>query len=130
MTRIERRVQFWQKRLGLSDWIIHVEINRDPSWAEEMFANIAPISGRKEAVLTISSLYTNKEDLEHTIAHELCHLILEPVAVLAQSWRKTVPSQTKKTYDEQWEEVIEQVGDAIARRFVKEPSLKIKAAAR
>ena len=126
MTRIERRVQHWQRRLGLSDWKIHVEINTDPAWGEKLFANIAPITGRKEAVLTISSLHETKADLEHTIVHELSHLMVEPLAALSQSWRKAVPAQVQETYDEQWEETIEQVVEAVAKVFVREPPLKIK----
>ncbi len=126
MTRIERRVLHWQRRLGLTEWVIHVEVNSDPAWAEKLCANIAPYPGRKEAILTISSLHESQAALEHTIVHELTHLLLEPVAALFESWRKSIPAQVRATYTEQGEETLEQVVDALARVYVAEPPVRVK----
>lgn len=118
MTRIERRLKVWQRRLHLTDWIISVEINPDKSWKN--MAEVGPVPGRKEAVLTVAADLTAAE-LEYSLVHELTHLLLWPLNTLADAWEAALPAKSRPTHTQQWNEATEQVVDALARLYVAEP---------
>jgi hypothetical protein len=124
MTRLERRLKFWQKKLNLEHWLIHLEINEDKEWGN--YGEIAPIPGRCEAVLTIAAGCT-AEEREWTLVHELCHLLIWPLNILADTWQQSLPQKSRATHTAQWVDATEQVVDVLARLYAVEPPVRVKA---
>ena len=82
-TELRRRVQAlvgrWQKRLGLELWFILIEFNSEVSYCAVRWS-----PGYRNAVLMVNpkseARYENRRWLEHSVVHELCHLLLASVS--------------------------------------------------
>jgi len=123
VTRLERIVRKWQKRLQLDDWEITVEYNDDPEWPN--WGIIAPVPGRKEAVLVLSTL-APPERREFIVVHELCHLLVLPLNTMADSWAGSIPAKSRPTHTQQWTEVTEQVVNSLTKLYLAEPPSPIR----
>ena len=118
MTRLERKVRVWQRRLRLTDWEITVEYNTDPDWRN--YGDIGPIPGRKEAILTLST-HIPADRQDWVIVHEFVHLLIWPMNTVADAWSYSLPAKSRMTHAQQWVEVTEQVVDNLARLYAAEP---------
>ena len=80
--KCEEFVEYWKSHLGLADWSIHVELQREallgcPAWMLNGWrSKKATIYIYADAFLKYDTL---KAKLEYAIVHELLHCLLDPV---------------------------------------------------
>jgi hypothetical protein len=79
--QIEQAIAEWQKRLRLRDWVFGVDWAHEPE-SETAWAEVKRIPGRKCAVIRFAKnhlAFATSAEMNLTIAHELCHIVLEPL---------------------------------------------------
>lgn len=84
---IDVYVRYLANELGLRDWTIRIDVVDDPGAGldidprEEASAVITPATGRKFAAIKIPHHMPDlrREDIRHTLVHELVHCHLEPL---------------------------------------------------
>ena len=78
--QIEEAIKVWQKRLRLQDWTFKVNWDLVPD-DEDALASVCQVAGRKTANLRFSTacLEGSADEVSQTIAHELIHMIVEPL---------------------------------------------------
>jgi len=78
--QIEEAIKVWQKRLRLQDWTFKVNWDLVPD-DEDALASVCQVAGRKLANLRFSTacLEGSADEVSQTIAHELIHMIVEPL---------------------------------------------------
>jgi hypothetical protein len=76
----------WQKRLGLQDWNVVLEVVRSTELKPKTLGNIHWDTDKKSAVIRVLDPADYKmaqremlEDIEFTVVHELIHLEMAPV---------------------------------------------------
>lgn len=76
----------WQKRLGLQDWTVALEVVRSTELKPKTLGNIHWDTEKKSAVIRVLDPADYKmaqremlEDIEFTVVHELIHLEIAPV---------------------------------------------------
>lgn len=87
---VNRLVQKWFRRLLLSDlWVITVKIHRDadecPEEHRDDEAYITITDGYDQAALTINAFRVPEGGLELAVAHEMSHLVLRELEMLAEA---------------------------------------------
>jgi hypothetical protein len=78
-------VAAWQIRLGLTGWTVRVEFGPD---AEEAEASCLAQPEYRTAVLTFDLTKLRAADVERTVAHELIHCLVWPLANAANALAK------------------------------------------
>ena len=86
--QIDEALEYWQKVLRLQDWIVDVSIKRQSKmFTEDSQGSVHIVIDRKEAHIQLLDPedYPNTwpQDHELTLVHELLHLHLEPLRVVA-----------------------------------------------
>lgn len=84
--RVARLFKKWQTVFGLDTWEIHTEIIRALGRYEDngsVLADVTTTWARMRAVINIyaeSTCALSKAQLERTIIHELCHILVAEIA--------------------------------------------------
>jgi len=87
--KAKRLITYWRRILGIdANWEIALRVN--DSWQEDdshrdAAGHISVEEGYFRAYLTINGFNFPPDKLEEVIVHELCHIVLSPIATLAQS---------------------------------------------
>jgi hypothetical protein len=85
----------WKERLKLSEWNIGVGV--DYYEEDKSFAEVRDEFYTKRALILLSKkAFINERELEDTIVHELCHLILRD---WSKSWEEVL-ARERATIDE------------------------------
>jgi hypothetical protein len=83
--QLEKKLEEWQKRLRLQDWIIKVRIARASELPEGSMACVRATLAKKTAGILILDPIDYEpdlmlpQDMENSLVHELLHLHLEPI---------------------------------------------------
>jgi hypothetical protein len=83
--QIEQAIAEWQKRLRMQDWEFRVSWDREPSEVlgiENTWGNVYQVPGCKVAHICLAREHLDggtPEQVSDTIAHEIIHMILEPL---------------------------------------------------
>ena len=110
---INRLIRLYKRRMRLMTWIINVELNDDPNW--ENMATIQAVEGRDEAIMTIAARQDwTKDTLRRTVVHELVHLVLNDILMLAGDWGENLKPKDRRLYDKQFDREIEETTNHIA----------------
>ena len=82
----KEKMWIWQKRLGLQDWDVTLEVVRGTDLKPKTLGNIHWDTERKTATIRVLDpadyklpLHAMLEDIEFTVVHELIHLEIAPV---------------------------------------------------
>ncbi len=113
----EKRVRYWTRRLGLSNWEITVDWNSQAQW--DYWATVDPVRGRKEALLTMSIQIPPSQNLDRLIVHELLHLVQNPVDVVMDNTKELLSQEAQVLFIRSFEEAREQVTEDLSRLVVK-----------
>ena len=95
--QLERQLKFWQKRLGLEDWEICLQVVRQSALDKNTWGNAEWDWDRKFAVINVLdpqdyNLKGNelRRDMECTIVHELVHIQVAPLEAKDSEVREEV----------------------------------------
>ncbi len=96
-SRLDRQLRTWQKRLGLEDWNLRVQVVRQSEidhdswgaaeWDSENQTGIISVLDPRDYNLKGGEL---KVDMECTIVHELVHIAVAPLDAHNQQTREEV----------------------------------------
>ena len=82
----KEKLWVWQKRLGLLDWNVSLEVVRSTELKPRTLGNIHWDTDKKSATIRVLDpadykmpLHAMLEDIEFTVVHELIHLEIAPV---------------------------------------------------
>ena len=82
----KEKLWMWQKRLGLQDWNVSLEVVRATELKPKTLGNIHWDTDKKTATLRVLDpadytlpLHEMLDDMEFTVVHELIHLDIAPV---------------------------------------------------
>jgi hypothetical protein len=84
--QIERAIAEWQKRLRMQDWIFKVKWGVEPSedaGVENSLGSVYQVPGCRVAHMCLDSAHLahgTPEQISETIAHEIIHMVLEPLS--------------------------------------------------
>ena len=79
--QIDQAISEWQRRLRMQDWEFVVDWDGEPE-GECALGSVKQVPGRKLAVIRLNKdrlEVASPAELSHIIAHELSHMILEPM---------------------------------------------------
>lgn len=79
--QIDQAISEWQRRLRMQDWEFVVDWDGEPE-GECALGSVKQVPGRKLAVIRLNKDHleaASPAELSHIIAHELSHMILEPM---------------------------------------------------
>jgi hypothetical protein len=111
-----RWLRFWQSRLLLQRWRIRILFNQDESW--DRSGQIMVMPGREEADLTLWEAMPEKEGA-YIVAHELLHIVQEPVDVFVDLWAKETLEEEQyelftELYNNRRERVVDHLTEILA----------------
>jgi hypothetical protein len=107
----------WRPRLGLGDqWSIECRIYTDESWPRKNAGTVAwivPSPGYFTATLHINAdaVERDGQTLEHTVLHELVHLVAWPLSVIARD-------ALGESQEEHWRDVMEATVEQMTRALL------------
>jgi hypothetical protein len=108
--RIGRIMERWLRRLDLyNTWAVSVEVVCPSDLPKDALASVDLSLPYQRATIKVNRSYLAKApdgDLEHNLLHELVHLVLQPLTIVAE---KHIPKDTKA----QFQYAHESVTDAI-----------------
>lgn len=116
---IRKILRKWRPRLGLGDnWVIECRIYTDDNWPKRKrgaVASIEPAPGYFMATMHINAdaVARDGHTLEHTVLHELTHLVAWPLSVIA---RDALGEEQEQHWRDVMEATVEQFTRALLSR--------------
>lgn len=108
--RIAPIMNRWLRRLDLyNTWAVSVEIMCEKHLPKDALAAVDLNLPYQRATIKVSRSYlaaTPDGDLEHSLLHELVHLVLQPLTVVAE---KHIPKDTKAHFEYAHESVTDAI---------------------
>jgi hypothetical protein len=117
--QIEEAIKVWQKRLRLQDWKFEVCWDEEPK-TEGAVGCISQIPGRKYARLRFASSHIAEgtvSDVSTTIAHELLHMMLEPLGDVMELAMDGASTEKTLLMQRAWDNALELATDSLAEAF-------------
>jgi len=117
--QIERAIEVWQKRLRLQDWTFQTRWDEVPD-LEGALADVAQVPGRKLARLRFAPDQVARgdaADVSETIAHELLHIVLEPMGDVLELTLEGASNERIILMQRAWNNALELATDALAKAF-------------
>jgi hypothetical protein len=115
---VAKRVKKWRRVLGLGpDWRIGVRVLESPedpgADANDAVAYIRVEPGYFQAAMTVNAWHVDKAtDLDQVIAHELTHIILQPVCTIVEA---ALGEHMAEVANQNMEALCERVSRALVR---------------
>lgn len=116
---VHKTVRKWRRILGLgSEWRIRVRVFEEPDGTDDdckdAAAYIVVQPGYFKANLTVNAWNIGGpyRDLDHTIAHELTHALMQPVATMLESF---APAKMSEVTEQNLEALCERFSRAMVR---------------
>jgi hypothetical protein len=118
--QIEEAIKVWQKRLRLQDWTFKVNWDLVPD-DEDALASVCQAAGRKIANLRFSTacLEGSADEVSQTIAHELIHMIVEPLRDVVDLALTGVSSERHSLISQSMLNATELATDQLATAFAE-----------
>ena len=119
--RIVKRVQYWQKQLGLANWKINIEFknykteNKSDGWST--VACTATLPDYKEAVITFHPKRLRRVD-DAVVIHEVVHVLTSEMYTFAFNNLSLPEEQTGLNY--YWEQQTSELERIIQRLYKRE----------
>ena len=106
-----RVLAWWREALRLNEWRVNLVWNDARAW--DYFGTVHRAAGRPEASITLWAFLPDLDTIERTCIHELTHLVLMNMTILAEQWRESIPEESRSIYDAQWTEAVEKTVDHV-----------------
>lgn len=113
---IRRILKKWRPRLGLDDrWTIEVRLYGGDNWPKKYRGSVAqmePQPGYFQSILhaNVDALNSDGDTLEHNILHELGHVVLWRLSIIA---RDALGSDQESLWMDLMEEAVETITRAL-----------------
>ena len=119
--KIINALNFWQKQLGLSSYVIRIKF-KTPAEMKEVWKDAIIVFGyiENDALHKVATIYLNntlnQNQMEITLIHELLHILLHPMEFLFQTITEKMSSpQVSELLGSVYEEVSETAINQISK---------------
>lgn len=125
LKEVDRVIAKWQPVLSLEQWRIRSELVTEDdingnavevTWEPNLQWAIVKIVDPSE--IDVNPLIADIFELEKTIVHELCHVLLDPVIMAYRSVEAELSPSAMQIAKKQWDRANEQVTERIAMALI------------